>query len=604
METNIHEIENKNVDEESPSITHETNTTTNDNSLAEQTSQSNHSNSNSRPSTPISPLATSQFEPNVELESKLKEEENSAITKSTVVLTDSQFLDFNNGTESPSNSEKFVEVDKTGETTNEMQNNSQDDLNDLNEEEEADQSLIRSISESQNEENDSKTEVAEEKHEQAVTVDQVEEEENKLSSEFTHLDTNGSETPETNLVGEASNAPDEDYEKDYEITNMDNMKSSITSMSEEVDQKEDNIPAIPVETLPKPPPRNVEKEKFEQILGNKSLLKKITQYGSQDEIQKSRPINGQVVTIFYEAYLCVDEKCEKLVDHNENLEFILGDGDVVSALDIVVSLMDNDEKCEVLTEARHAFGSIGKLPDIPSEATLFYKVHLKDFKDSTDLDKMTPVERLSLAEAKKLRGNFHFNRQDFEWAILSYKKGLKYFKQENLKGDEEEVDKKKFSEMSQALLMNLALSNFKIDECREALNAIDQVLTLHSKHIKALYIKGKILLQLGETQEAIQSLTTSLQLDPTNAEVRKELTKAQAKHKLQYDNEKKLYKKMISGVSAEEQNKKVKSKVRDAKLNGQKSGSESSIVGYIATGMFIAAASVAVAVLARYKNLI
>ena len=141
-----------------------------------------------------------------------------------------------------------------------------------------------------------------------------------------------------------------------------------------------------------------------------------------------------------------------------------------------------------------------------------------------------------------------------------------------------------------------------MNECREALNAIAQVLVQHSKHIKALYIKGKILLQLGETQDAIQSLNSSLQLDPNNSEVRKELAKAQAKHKMQYDNEKKLYKKMISGVSKteEEQNKKIKSRLK----NDKNQKNDSSLVGYLATGLFIAAASIGVAVFARYKNLI
>jgi hypothetical protein len=61
-------------------------------------------------------------------------------------------------------------------------------------------------------------------------------------------------------------------------------------------------------------------------------------------------------------------------------------------------------------------------PDIPGDATLCYNIHLKDFKDVTELELMEPVERLSLAEAKKLRGNFHFNRQDFNLAGISYRK--------------------------------------------------------------------------------------------------------------------------------------------------------------------------------------
>lgn len=41
-------------------------------------------------------------------------------------------------------------------------------------------------------------------------------------------------------------------------------------------------------------------------------------------------------------------------------------------------------------------------------------------------------------------------------------RGFAYFNEENLKGDEEEQDLKKFHELSQALLMNLALSYYKV----------------------------------------------------------------------------------------------------------------------------------------------
>ena len=103
--------------------------------------------------------------------------------------------------------------------------------------------------------------------------------------------------------------------------------------------------------------RNIDEEKFVKILGNDALQKKITQYGAED----SRPTNGQMVTISYEAYLHnnADEQ-HKLVDYSEEYSFVLGDGDVISGLDIVVSLMNRDEKCEMIVEARLAYGSLGK----------------------------------------------------------------------------------------------------------------------------------------------------------------------------------------------------------------------------------------------------
>ena len=104
------------------------------------------------------------------------------------------------------------------------------------------------------------------------------------------------------------------------------VKSSI-----EADVKATVVPTqATVSSPPPPPPKSVEKEVFEKILGNDSLMKKITQYGIQDELAKSRPANGQVVTVDYEAYLYVNEEKQKLVDNAENLKFILGDGDVIN----------------------------------------------------------------------------------------------------------------------------------------------------------------------------------------------------------------------------------------------------------------------------------
>jgi len=105
--------------------------------------------------------------------------------------------------------------------------------------------------------------------------------------------------------------------------------------------------------------RNIEEEQFVKILGNDALQKKITQYGVED----SRPTNGQMVTISYEAYLHNNndnDEQQKLVDYSEEYSFVLGDGDVISGLDMVVSLMNRDERCDMIVQARLAYGSLGK----------------------------------------------------------------------------------------------------------------------------------------------------------------------------------------------------------------------------------------------------
>jgi tetratricopeptide (TPR) repeat protein len=133
---------------------------------------------------------------------------------------------------------------------------------------------------------------------------------------------------------------------------------------------------------------------------------------------------------------------------------------------------------------------------------------------------------------------------------------------------------------------------------REALDSLDQVLDMHNKHIKALYIKGKVLLLMGETQQAINVLNRSLELDPNNVEVKKELAKAQAKHKVQYQNEKNLYKKMMTGVTNEAAKVGEKTKLK----TNLKSKSDTSYTTYIAAGIGLALVSIGIALFSKYKN--
>lgn len=46
--------------------------------------------------------------------------------------------------------------------------------------------------------------------------------------------------------------------------------------------------------------------------------------------------------------------------------------------------------------------------------------------------------------------------------IISYRKGINYLLEENLRGDEEPKDLEKILELQQSIRMNLALSYFKV----------------------------------------------------------------------------------------------------------------------------------------------
>lgn len=110
---------------------------------------------------------------------------------------------------------------------------------------------------------------------------------------------------------------DEDnLEKDYEITNVTDNSARMTKSEQFV-----NLDSAELAES-KSRVRNLADEVYEQPLGSESLLKKIVQYGEED----MRPQNGQMCTISYKAFI---KDTDQLVEQDDELSFILGDGDVI-----------------------------------------------------------------------------------------------------------------------------------------------------------------------------------------------------------------------------------------------------------------------------------
>ena len=80
-------------------------------------------------------------------------------------------------------------------------------------------------------------------------------------------------------------------------------------------------------------------------------------------------------------------------------------------------------------------------------------------------------------------------------------------------------------------------------------------------------------------------------------DVKTELVKTQAKYKTQYENEKRMYQKMISGVSPDSKSEK---KVSKAKIRND---TTSSYLSYVMAGVAVAALSIGVTMFAKYRNM-
>ncbi|XP_074594798.1 peptidyl-prolyl cis-trans isomerase zonda [Brevipalpus obovatus] len=292
------------------------------------------------------------------------------------------------------------------------------------------------------------------------------------------------------------------------------------------------------------------------ILDNKQILKKIIHEGDK---QVPRPERGCRVRINLETKLRstkqrIDSECY------QEVAIFVGDCDLFHALDLVVPLMHQHERCQVVIAPRFAFGDKGREPDIPGDSTLECEVELVSIDWVEDVDEICLPERFKIACEKKERGNYFFKRSEWSSSISAYKRAIEFLNTDTgevteVKDDQELLDK--VVEFRAVCHNNLAQALMKIESYDQALESVNLALEINEKNSKALFRKGKILEIKGELQDAVTIWEAACQLEPDNVMFKRELEKVRRERKKQLADEKIMFRRMLelpdtkSGKSSE-----------------------------------------------------
>ncbi|XP_019936960.1 peptidyl-prolyl cis-trans isomerase FKBP8 [Paralichthys olivaceus] len=289
------------------------------------------------------------------------------------------------------------------------------------------------------------------------------------------------------------------------------------------------------------PPGQV--DEWMDVLGNDQLKKKVLEAG---EGRDSRPQKGQNVKINLKTSL----KDGTLVEEQSDVAFTLGDGDVFQALDLTVQLMEMGEKALIHTDAKYAYGTRGSLePKVPPNAELCLEVELLEATDAPDLELLPPTEKIALASHKRERGNVHYQRGDYAFAVNSYSIALQ-ITESSSKVDITPEEEDELMDVKVKCLNNMAASQLKLDHYDAALKSCVSALAHQPENIKALFRMGKVLALQGEYTEAIQTLRKALKLEPSNKTIHAELSKLVKKNSEQRGAEQAMYKKMLGNPTS------------------------------------------------------
>ncbi|KAM8874991.1 peptidyl-prolyl cis-trans isomerase FKBP8 isoform 1-T2 [Spinachia spinachia] len=279
-------------------------------------------------------------------------------------------------------------------------------------------------------------------------------------------------------------------------------------------------------------------DEWMDVLGNDQLKKKVLAAGQGRD---SRPQKGQNVRIHLITYL----KDGTLVEEQTDLSFTLGDGDVIQALDLTVQLMEMGEKALVHADAKYAHGVRGSVePAVPSNSELFLEVDLLGATDGPDLELLPPADKIALAGLKRERGNVHYQRGDYAFAVNSYSIALQ-ITESSSKVDISPEEENELMGVRVKCLNNMAASQLKLDHFDAALKSCVSALEHEPENIKALFRMGKVLSLKGEYTEAVKTLRKALKLEPSNKTIHAELSKLVKKNSEQRGAEQAMYKKML-----------------------------------------------------------
>ncbi|XP_026873945.2 peptidyl-prolyl cis-trans isomerase FKBP8 [Electrophorus electricus] len=288
-----------------------------------------------------------------------------------------------------------------------------------------------------------------------------------------------------------------------------------------------------VDPSPSPP-----QEEWLDVLGNGQVRKKVLDAGAGPD---SKPQRGQIVTINLKTTLTDGTTA----DEESNLSFTLGDGDVIQALDLTVQLMEMGENALVEAAAKYAYGAlVSSTPSVPPNADLILEVQLLSATDAPDLELLPPVERISLASRKRERGNVHYQRGDYAFAVNSYGIALQ-ITEASSRVDISPQEEDELLDVKVKCLNNMAAAQLKLDHYDAALRSCVSVLAHQPDNIKALFRQGKVLALRGEYADAIKILKRALKLEPSNKTIHAELSKLVKKHSEQKGAEQAMYKKML-----------------------------------------------------------
>lgn len=265
----------------------------------------------------------------------------------------------------------------------------------------------------------------------------------------------------------------------------------------------------------------------------------------------------------------VEGTYEGRVFDERELKFEIGDGESLGfpvAVEKAIMAMEQGEEALISVKPKYGFGNEGNAKyNIPSGATLQYKIKLTAFEKAKESWEMNTVEKLEQSSIVKEKGTQYFKEGKYKQASVQYKRIVSWLERETGLSEE---DEKKAKSLRLAAHLNLAMCFLKLQESSQALENCDKALELDASNEKALFRRGEALFGMKEFERARDDFQRVVQLYPANKAAKSQVVLCQKRIKEQHEKDKRTYANMFQ-IFAERDSKKEAEKVKtESKENG------------------------------------
>lgn len=211
----------------------------------------------------------------------------------------------------------------------------------------------------------------------------------------------------------------------------------------------------------------------------------------------------------------------------ENIEIQIGEGDTLASdyIDECLESMKQDELCEIKFELPNS-------SSLKDNEIHKYKcnMQLHKFLSPPYTWKMSPGEKLSIAQHHRKKGTELFNQGNIEFSFRRYSKALKYL---ICMYPEDEIPENLLTEylnLKAVVYANMSACQAKYSHHEFVVANCTSALLIEPNNLKALYRRAQALLCLKDFDQALEDVHAALKIEPDN----------RALHKLMKETEKKI----------------------------------------------------------------